>query len=122
MKFIYNLFIPPLISKCYFDLLFLYSASLNNLYLRCSFVFLCFIRYVLKRSEKYQTAEAQSFSAIVRDYDLWNPGTFSNHTEWISTLTSKIIDSGVIQNEVFQCLSQMCKVHVSNYFITITKL
>ena len=88
-------------------------------------MFLCFIRYVLKRSEKDQTAEkpeAQSFSAIVRDCDLWNPGTFNNHTEWISTLTSKIIDSGVIQNEVFQCLSQMCKVHVSNYFITITKL
>ncbi|CAB3982970.1 serine- kinase ATM [Paramuricea clavata] len=67
-----------------------------------------------KKSEKDEVAvksNLQSFSAIVRDCDLWNPGNFINHTEWISTLTSKIIDSGVVQDEVFQCLSQMCKVH-----------
>ena len=86
----------------------------NNVNFVSSVVFL----YVIKKCEAEECSEksnAQSFSAIVRDSDLWYPGNFTSHAEWISTLTSTIIDSGVIQDEVFQCLSRMCKVHVSFY-------
>lgn len=70
----------------------------------------CFVKKPEKEAEK---SEVRSFSAIVRDCDLWNPRNFNNHSEWISTLTSTIIDCGVIKDEVLQCLSQMCQVHVS---------
>ena len=76
----------------------------------------------MKKSDKDEVAvrsNGRMFSEIVRDCDVWNPGNFNNHGEWVSTLTSTIIDSGVIQDEVFQCLSQMCKVYVSCFFLCI---
>ncbi|XP_028397502.1 serine-protein kinase ATM-like [Dendronephthya gigantea] len=65
-----------------------------------------------KKTEKEEgKSEVPSFLAIVKDCDLWNPKTFNNHSDWISSLTSTIIDSGVIKDEVLRCLSPICQVH-----------
>lgn len=71
--------------------------------------------YVKKsdQGKSNKKSNTRSFSEIVQDSHLWSPGKFNTHADWISTLTSAIIDSGVIQDEVFQSLSQMCNVHVS---------
>ena len=66
-----------------------------------------------EQSEKHEISKASSLEEVLQDSRIWNPGSFVCHNEWISSLTTAIISSGAVKDEVLKCLAPLCEVNVS---------
>ena len=56
----------------------------------------------------------QSLDAINVD-SLWNP-RYCNHSNWIITLSTTLISTGAVRDEILQMLRPMCKIRVRTLY------